>query len=201
MNDWTCLDAQMQRWASRLRDDLRITPPESNSLASTIAREVGQLPESVVKDLLRNSPIAVKDRLDELKAFQRWMDFARSIHNEPFITRAQVVVQNYVCFVYLGDAWFRKLRQCIPSGTVTKKCCCFLTDNPVRAFRNAVAHANWKYKPDFSGLEFWARKGSNPEEPMARFEVSQPDLSFWQALARCTAYVTYLAIPHNAEEL
>jgi hypothetical protein len=74
---------------------------------------------------------------------------------------------------------------------VTKRCCKFLTDNPVRAFRNAVAHAKWQYKPDFSGLTFWSRKGGDASEPLTRFEVSQHDLGFWQALARCVAYVAY----------
>lgn len=48
----------------------------------------------------------------------------------------------------------------------------------MRAFRNAVAHANWHYLPDFSGLEFWTRNGAEPTEPMARFEVSQNHLDF-----------------------
>ena len=46
----------------------------------------------------------------------------------------------------------------------------------------------------FDGLEFWARKGSDPNEPMERFEVAQNDLNFWQAIARCTAYASFLAI-------
>ena len=68
------------------------------------------------------------------------------------------------------------------------------SDNPVRAFRNAIAHANWKYLSDYSGLEYWARKSSDPSEPLSRFEVSQSDLSFWQALARCTAYANFLSL-------
>jgi hypothetical protein len=82
----------------------------------------------------------------------------------------------------------------LPSGSTAKKCCRFLTDNPVRAFRNAVAYANWRYLSDFSGLEYWARKGAEGTEPMVRFEVLQQDLSFWQALARCTAYASFLTL-------
>ncbi len=37
------LDKQMQAWSTRLRDDLKIGPPESNEVASTIAREVASL--------------------------------------------------------------------------------------------------------------------------------------------------------------
>lgn len=53
---------------------------------------------------------------------------------------------------------------------------------------------NWRYLPDFSGLEYWARKEAEPTEPMGRFEVSQQDLSFWQALAHCTAYASFLTL-------
>jgi hypothetical protein len=79
----------------------------------------------------------------------------------------------------------------MPSTSTTRRCCRFLTDNPIRAFRNALAHANWRYKDDFSGLHFWARKGSDPNEPLSEFEVSQLELGFWQALARCISYVAF----------
>jgi hypothetical protein len=61
----------------------------------------------------------------------------------------------------------------------TKKCCKYLTINPIRAFRNAIAHANWNYKIDYSGLEFWARKGSDPNEPLSHFDVFMDELDFW----------------------
>jgi hypothetical protein len=54
-----------------------------------------------------------------------------------------------------------------------------------------LAHANWRYNEDFSGLRFWARKGSDPNEPLSDFEVSQLELGFWQAFARCVAYVAF----------
>jgi hypothetical protein len=103
-------------------------------------------------------------------------------------------VQNYVCFVYLNEACFRVLQKALATGSVTKRCCKFLTDNPVRAFRNAVAHANWTYREDFGGLVFWARKGAGSDEEMARFEVTQDELQFWQALSRCVAYAAYTSL-------
>jgi hypothetical protein len=190
------LDAQMRNWATRLRDDLGIAPPASNELASTIAREVESVGKAGLADLMNDSPIPFQQRLEELKAFQAWMDVAGSIRGSPAVTRAQVITQNYVCFVYLGDGWFKRLGKVVAADSVTKKCCKFLTDNPVRAFRNAIAHANWKYNASFTGLEFWARKGSDPTEPMEHFEVAQNDLNFWQAIARCTAYASFLAAEH-----
>jgi hypothetical protein len=186
------LDKQMRQWSSRLRDDLKIGPPQSNQLASTIAREVASLPEGAKRRVKDASQIPLDIRVEELVAFQGWMDLLRASEIPPVVVRAQVVYQNYICFVYLRESCFLVLRNELPSGSTGKKCCKFLTDNPVRAFRHAVAHASWRYLPDFSGLEYWARKGSDPTEPIVRFEVSQQDLSFWQALARCTAYSSFL---------
>ncbi len=188
------LDRQMQAWSTRLRDDLNIGPPESNQLATTIAKEVASLPEEAKQRVRDASQIPLATRIEELIGFQGFMDHIREVGGSPVVVRAQVVYQNYICFVYLGESCFNVLKKELPSGSTARKCCRFLTDNPVRAFRNAVAHANWRYLPDFSGLEFWARKGAEPTEPMARFEVSQRDLGFWQALARATAYAAFLSV-------
>jgi hypothetical protein len=189
------LDKQMQQWSTRLRDDLKIGPPESNQLATTITKEVVALPEAAKQRLREVSQIPLKIRIEELLAFQGWMDLVHATSEPPpVVVRAQVVYQNYICFVYLGESCFNVLRKELPSGSTAQKCCKFLTDNPVRAFRNAIAHANWRYLPDFSGLEYWARKGAEGTEPLVRFEVLQHDLSFWQALARCTSYASFLTL-------
>ncbi|MGD0092100.1 MAG: hypothetical protein ABSE73_19475 [Planctomycetota bacterium] len=188
------LDRQMLQWSSRLRDDLSILAPESNRLASTIAREVGSLSSEAKQRVEDASVVPIEDRVEELRAFQAWMDIVRASTPPPPVVRAQVIVQNYICFVYLGEACFTVLRKELPTGSATRKCCKFLTDNPVRAFRNAVAHSNWHYLPDFSGLEFWAKKGAEADESLSRFTVLQQDLSFWQYLARCTAYASYLSL-------
>jgi hypothetical protein len=126
--------------------------------------------------------------------FQGFMDHVVNTGGPPVVVRAQVVYQNYICFVYLGESCFNVLKKELPPDSTARKCCRFLTDNPVRAFRNAVAHANWRYLSDFSGLEFWARKGADATDPMVRFEVSQQDLGFWQSLARCTGYAAFLSL-------
>jgi hypothetical protein len=118
------------------------------------------------------------------------MDYARRAPAPgPALVRAQVILQNYICFVYLDD-WFKTLRGSLPAESTTGKCCVFLTNGPVSAFRDALAHGNWKYNDDFSGLIYWANEGRDSAEPMTRWEVSQLELDFWQALARCVAYVT-----------
>lgn len=52
-----------------------------------------------------SSPVPIRDRLSELEAFQGWMDWARTVRKHSrYLTRAQVLSQNYFCFVYLPEA-------------------------------------------------------------------------------------------------
>lgn len=118
----------------------------------------------------------------------------------PAVNRAQVITQNYVCFVYLREAWFEELGRVMSVGTATACCCQFLLSDPLRRFRNGFAHGNWRYLPDFSGLEFWARaQGSGKTE--VRSEVSHIDLSFWLTLSRCTAYASMLTLHEATQSL
>lgn len=192
------LDAQMRRWSARVHEELKVAPNESYVLASTIAQEVRGLSLEAKERVRAASIIPLTARIEELRAFQEWMDLIRQSKPHPAAVRAQVITELYMCFVYLGEACFGVIRKELPTGSATRQCCKFLTENPVRALRNAVAHSNFCYLPDFSGLEFWAKKGADPTEQPSRFVVLQEDLSFWQALARCTAYASYLSIsPEN----
>ena len=191
-SDWEHFDKQMIRWSSKLSKDVKISEGHTKKIASLIAEEIEKISIQSKRKIVDglSDPIFIQDRLDELIAFQGWMDIASNLR-DPYVVRAQVVVQNYVCFVYLGESCFKILKQYAAQGGVVKKCCNFLINNPVRAFRNAIAHSNWKYGNDFSSIIYYAKKGHLPSEPMTRWEVSQNDLAFWQALARCTAYVAF----------
>jgi hypothetical protein len=191
--DWKYLDVQIQHYSSFLRDELKLDAAQSNRFATTISQDLESLSADAKAALKNSSIIPAKDRLDELVAFQGWMDTSLQVKH-PSVARARVITQNYICFVYLGESCFSILKKNLPSGSVTRKACQFLTDNPIRAFRNAIAHANWKYKADYSGIEFWARKGSDVTEPMVKWEVNQTTLSFWQALSRTVAYVTFTGL-------
>jgi hypothetical protein len=191
MNNWERLDSQMRAFGTYLRDNLQIPADASNGVASVISEELASLDAASITQLRDSDVIPTKERLDELVAFQSWMDLSRVDMRTPAMARATVVYQNYLCFVYLNEALFQTLRKIMPGESVTKKCSKFLTDNPVRAFRNAIAHGNWQYRADFTGLIFWARKGSDVTQPMTEFIVDQGELNFWQALSRCAAYVAY----------
>ena len=115
------LDEQMQQWSPRLRDDLKIDPPESNQLASTIGNEVAALSEDTKQRVKEASQIPLKTRIEELVAFQGWMDLVHAASEpHPVIVRAQVVYQNYICFVYLGESCFNVLKKELPSGSTAK---------------------------------------------------------------------------------
>jgi hypothetical protein len=189
--NWQHLDTQMRAFSARLASEVKLTPEMAEKLATTIAADVRFLSPEQKAEIRAASPVPLQDRLAELQAFQGWMDQAHTVRNNPFVTRAQVLSQNYICFVYLPEACFRVLSKVCPSGSAAKKCAQFLSNNPVRAFRNAVAHSNWTYRADFGAIIYWARKGSDPSEALQQFEVEQNDLSFWQAVSRCVAYAAY----------
>ena len=139
---WQHLDLQMSHWSSRLVTDIKLSPDAVSCLATTVAGEVRFLPVEEKEKIKQATPIQLNHRLDELKAFQTFMDQVNSVRNNPAVTRGQVIVQNYICFVYLPESCFRILAKFAPSGSTTKKCASFLSNNPVRAFRNAIAHGN-----------------------------------------------------------
>jgi hypothetical protein len=198
MRSYQHLDRQIGKFSERLTGELGLNDQEVDRVATLVAAEVRFLESSARAEIFAASPVPLRTRLDELRAFQAFMDEA-SGSSSPAVTRAQVIVQNYVCFVYLGEACFRALLKTSKPGSVTRRCCKYLTDNPVRAFRNAIAHSNWTYAPDFGGLVFWARKGSDNTEPLSRFEVEQIELDFWQTLSRGVAYAAYSTLETFAQ--
>jgi len=194
---WTKLDDIMRQFSPRLRDDLGLTPPASNSLASTIASEVQALPRDVLRSIRDEDDIGLQRRINELVCFERFMDFASQVQatsgSVAPLTRAQVTCQLYTVFVYLGDACFSRLRKSAVSGSVLKVCCKYLTDYPVRGLRNAVAHSSWRYTDDFTGIVFHYFEDEQKTK-RTDYTVKQLELNFWDKLARVTAYAAFQTI-------
>ncbi len=118
------LNKQMAQWSDYLQKDVKVGAQESLRLATTIKNEVHKLSEDVKIQIIQSdeSKILLKNRLQELDAFQQWMDGTRSLPTLPPETvRAQVIVQNYICFVYLGESCFKALKKYLPVGSTTKK--------------------------------------------------------------------------------
>ena len=186
------LDRQLANFSTDLQSQVGLTADEAQKVATLVPADVRFLPKGVKAEIEAASPVPLSARRDELVAFQAWNDFARSVKAHPAITRAQVIVQNYVCFAYLKDACFDVVAQKAAADSVAARCSRFLTTGPVRDFRNAFSHANWCYKSDFAGLKCWVLEDARRRNsPLREFEVSQNELSFWQALARGVAYATY----------
>ena len=192
MPTWRAVNSQLVKFALRLQEEIGLAADECAKVASLIAADVRFLPLDAKAEIVAASPIPLPARLEELVAFQRWMELASAVQGHPEVVRAQVVVQNYICFVYLKDACFEILARRAPNRSVAARCADYLSRGTVRDFRNAFSHANWCYKSDYSGLDCWVLQDArNKLGPMRQFTVSQVDLDFWQTLARAVAYATY----------
>ena len=179
--DWKQLDVQIQQFSSFLRDELKLDATQSNRFATAVSQDLENLSPDSREALKNSSVISIKDRLDELVASKRWDGWSLKV-SHPSVARARVLTQNYICFVYLGDSCLSILKKNLPSGSPTRKVCQF-RPKPNSRISQWDAHANWKYKADYSGIEFWARKGSDANELMVKWEVGQTALNFWQALS------------------
>ena len=196
--DFRLMDAQMADCSGCLRDDIGVTADVSRHLGTKIYQEVLDLGDGAKEAVKAASPVPVSARIQEIVCLQTLMEGVGPDH-PVVIRRAQVLCCVYVCFVYLQEALFKVLLKNSDAQSATRLCCKFLTDNPVRAFRNAIAHGNWQYSEDPPGIVYWARKGADENEPLSRFEVNQEDLNFWNRLARCVAQSAILAITQGPQ--
>jgi hypothetical protein len=72
--NWSKLDIQLARWSDRLISELHIPADAAVKLATTIAADVRFLPKEAKIELRTSSPVALKDRLEELVGFRDlWM--------------------------------------------------------------------------------------------------------------------------------
>jgi hypothetical protein len=165
---------------------------QSGSLASSMHREIASLDDVATNQLRRALLVPPERYSEELDAFNKWMEIAHSNSGNPIVVRAQVMTQLYVAFVWLRDSVLAPAKEAVGTGTVLDAVVDFLRTGDRRRLRNAVAHGHWCYKPDFSGLECWAK----PQQRGAheRFEISGDDLERWQALSRGTAIAVLLAL-------
>jgi len=186
------LDRQLATFRNRLCSEVGLSPEQAGKVATFVAADIRFLPVEAKEEIRTASPVPLAARFEELVAFQAWSDFSTSVKGNPAIARASVVVQNYICFVYLKDACFEVVAKRAAPGSVAGLSSDYLSRGSVRDFRNAFAHANWRYNSTFNGLECWVLEDArNRAGPMRHFEVSQADLNFWQALSRCVAYSVY----------
>lgn len=189
------LNRQLAVHRKRLLTDVGLTADEASKVATLVASDIRFLSPDAKAEIKAASPVQIAARIDELLVFQAWMDLAHSLPKHPTIVRAQLIVQNYICFIYLKDACFEVISKQAAPKSVAARCAKHLSRGAVRDFRNAFSHANWQYNSTYTGLECWVLQNShNRSGPLKHFCVSQDDLTFWQALSRAVAYATYLQL-------
>jgi hypothetical protein len=175
-------DLKMREWRGPLIRDVRISQEASDHLATTI---YGDIIASDPADIFSLSEaISHAERFNELALFLNCIAERHLWKANALMNRAMLNLSNYMCFVYLGDACFVRLRKALPSTSAAGRCCRYLTDNPIRAFRNAIAHGNWRVSEGV--IHFWACKGESSSEPLSEFSVAENDREFWFFLAACT---------------
>jgi len=162
------------------------------SLASSIHREIASLDEATTNQLRQALLVPPERFVEEMSAFQAWMDIAHANSGNPIIVRAQVMTELYVAFVWLRDSVLGPAREAVGDRAVLGAVEHFLRTGDRRMLRNEVAHGRWCYLPDFGGLECWAEPQRG--RPHERFEVNSADLARWQLLSRGTAIAVLLAL-------
>lgn len=189
-------DEQLAKYGSKLCNDLRIDKVSSPRLATKIYDEISALPAGGRDLIVRSSPVPPRDRLHQIEqsiAFNAACGpqiFARV----PGVAYAHTITLCYISVVYLAESLFDAVHKALGPNSSGRKCAGYLRNNPVRAFRNALAHGHWRFRGDGSAIEFWARKGSAGSDPMVLWEVSQDDLVFWYGLSHATGYAALKAI-------
>jgi hypothetical protein len=173
------LDRQVRVFETRLGLDVPVSA--NGHLPSSVYREVAALGEEAHNLLRVELAIPPETYLEEMTAFQGWMDLARANQTNPFIARAQVVTQLYFGFVWLRDSLLTPLSKIVPDGITTSILRFFGKDTDRWTLRNAVAHGRWKYASDFAGLECW-----DGIPPTKYLFVAADDLEAWQTLSRAT---------------
>jgi hypothetical protein len=193
--DLTANDEAMRQWGPRLRDDLGISPPESQFLATTLFSELCQIPN--LGERPGDETIAFADRFNELACFMNYLGERQAEGDIGLLeNRAHLVQSNYICFVYLGESCFLRLRKLTPPASAARKCLKFLTENPIRAFRNAIAHANWLVTD--GTVTFWAKKGAEKDDLLCRFTVEDEERRFWFFLSLCVATSSFAALTNSS---
>lgn len=188
------IDSQIQA-VRTARDAPMLSEAAWPRVATDIHNAVVSL-ESSAKDDLRQALMVPPDRyVEELSAFQGWIEIAHQNRDNPFVVRAQVMTELYVSFVWLKDSVMKPASEFLLDGTFDAVET-FLRTGQRRLLRNAIAHGRWCYLPDFSGLEYWAEPSRH--QPHERFEIDQRELGLWQVLSRGTAIAVLLGLTEAA---
>jgi hypothetical protein len=188
----------MHAYSPKLRDDLNLTPQASNRFATTIADEVRELPDEVLRKIRDEDEVGLYCRLVELEALGQFMEFVVKNKEKPdgvqSLNRMAFACQFYYGFVYFNDACCDRLRDSALADSTLRKCCTYLNNYPVRGFRNAVAHGNWRHTGDGKCVRIYYSKEKDPTKNRLEYPIPLVEVDFWTILARMTACVAFETI-------
>lgn len=86
--NYEALDRQVGAFASRLTAAVGLSAAEATKLATLVAAEVRFLDTDSKAEVIAASPVSLRNRLDELRAFQRWTEIASDVRRNPAVVRA-----------------------------------------------------------------------------------------------------------------
>lgn len=183
------LDVQIAKWSSRLQS-LRIPESLCQSAVSEIAREVRSNIVPVFQYIIAEDHLTPRQRVDEITGFQKFHEYVADNRGVPALVRARVSYINYICFVYLKESLFEKIRSRFPKDSTIGRLMKPLLSDKCHLFRNAVAHGTWCYADDYKGLKF-CDKNHKWEH------FAEEEYDFLHHIASVVAFVVYLeAINH-----
>lgn len=198
------LDSRLRPYSSRLRDDVGLSPDESNTVATKIHSELGRIPITELQVFRTQSPLPMRDRLRASDYFAIWSALTERPPRwdcEPIPTSQDLtpdkaflfikfVVSLYASFAYPGDVLFEVFTK-LADDTVAHRCGRFLRSSPVREVRHAVAHGNWTVTSS-GRLLYWNRppRGGAPQP----FDLVDHDFRFLVEFARVTSWSGFAAL-------
>ena len=105
----------MQSYKEDLTSKVKIDPDDVDRISTVIATEIRFLPRIDKDELIAATPVKLKDRLDELIAFQGFIDTVNSLilYSKLEFVRAQVVQKiTFVLFIFRRPAFLCFVRIC-----------------------------------------------------------------------------------------
>lgn len=202
----TNIDSQVANYKDYLINNVRLSESQSIQVGTLVEKELENLSKTVIEQLVADNPVPIQARHDELFRFQLMMDFINeSLASEknlsPGLIGAQIVVQNYISFVYMQDNLFKILNKSIDSSSLVSKITEFLLTDKIRHFRNAISHGTWCYAEDYKGIKYWDWKDRKPNNGYDEYFVEHDELGFWQTLSRGFSYVVIEKLIEFKKEL
>ena len=102
------LDRQLAQFSDQLVACASLNTEEARKVGTLIAAETRFLEPTARSSIFAASPVPLQERINELSALQTFMETATRIRNDPSVTRAHMVVQNYISFVYWARHAFER---------------------------------------------------------------------------------------------